>query len=111
MSCSTNVITIKKGDSFSRACRLLDDTDTPIDLTDYTIESQVRDSRDNLIATLTATKYNQTTNPGVFMLSAEDGTDSWPSANLGMDIVYTVDGIIQHTEDITVSVIRSKTHV
>lgn len=111
MSCATNILTIKRGDSFSRACRLLDDAGEPIDLTSYTIESQLRDSRDNLIATFTATKYNQTTDKGVFLLTAEDGTDDWPLARLEMDIVYKVSGNIQHTEDIIVSVVRSKTHV
>ncbi len=111
MSCSDNILTIKRGDSFSRACRLLDDSGSAIDLTDYTIESQIRDSRDTLIATFTTTKYNQVTNKGMFVITAEDGTDEWPLSRLEMDIVYTVGGIIQHTEDIIVNVVRSKTHV
>ena len=63
----------------------------PANLTQYTINSQLRDSSDNLVQTLVATKADQSSLPGVFVLTAPD-TSVFPLDLLRCDIQF-VEGV------------------
>lgn len=89
MSCldqSTTISPIKRGDSFNMSC-VYKENGVPANLTQYTINSQLRDSGDNLVQTLVATKADQTSLPGAFVLSAID-TSVFPIDLLRCDIQF-----------------------
>ena len=54
------------------------------DFTDYVVESQVRDPRGDLIATLTVTWINRAA--GIAMLSAPTNTSAWPQTKANMNV-------------------------
>ena len=106
MSCDTP-ITVKAGDTFSASAIYKDSSDNAIDLTDYTIESQVRDMQGNLLSSLTIVKLNQTTDKGKYTLSCD--TSSWPIASVQWDVKYTINGTVVHTDTQKISVVQSIT--
>lgn len=77
---------IKRGDSFNMACTYKENG-TPANLTQYTINSQLRDSGDNLVQALLVTKADQSSLPGAFVLSAID-TSVFPIDLLRCDIQF-----------------------
>jgi len=67
-------VVVKRGDSLLLNCTRTD-AGTAVDLTGYTVSSQLRHpTTDELAATLTVTLSNQGTNPGEFVLSALPAT-------------------------------------
>lgn len=90
MSCldQTNptIAPIKRGDSFNMSC-IYKENGTPANLTQYTINSQLRDSGDNLVQALLVTKADQSSLPGAFVLSAID-TSVFPIDLLRCDIQF-----------------------
>lgn len=63
----------------------------------YTIRAQVRDSSDNLVQELSVTKADQTSNPGVFVLSA-GVISTWPIDLLRCDIQFAEGSTIRSTQ-------------
>jgi hypothetical protein len=97
----------KRGDTFILSCVYKQDgTPTSVEL--FTIRAQLRDSIGALVKELTVTKANQTTNAGVFTLSAGI-TTSWPLDLLRADIQFTEAGTIRSTQTIEVEVIEGIT--
>ena len=75
---------VKRGDTFNLSC-VYKEQGVPANLTQYTINSQLRDSGDNLVQTLVVTKADQSSLPGAFVLSAID-TSVFPIDLLRCDI-------------------------
>jgi hypothetical protein len=100
---------IKRGDTFTLACTYKQNG-VAFDVTLFTIRSQVRDSSGALVEELTATKANQTTNPGVFVLSAADPMD-WPVDVLSCDIQFSdSEGDVRSTQPFQIPVVEDVTH-
>lgn len=83
----------KRGDDWSLV-GVYKENDVGVDITNYTIRSQLRDANMSLVCELTVTKSNQITTPGGFVLSIPAGTDTsiWPTGNLQSDIEFVPPG-------------------
>lgn len=77
---------IKRGDTFNMSC-VYKENGVPANLSQYTINSQLRDSSDNLVQTLVTTIADQSSLPGAFVLSAID-TSVFPIDLLRCDIQF-----------------------
>ena len=101
----------KRGDTLSLTCTWKDPTGTAIDLTGYTVESQVRAVNfvDNLLVTVT-----DATN-GQFTISATaTSTANWPSTNsaasrLFCDVQFTTGSVVVSTETFQIVVLEDIT--
>ena len=111
MTCETipvSIPPIKRGDSFVLACTYKQNG-VAHDVTDYNIRSQVRDSTGALVEELTATKANQTTSPGVFVLSAA-APNEWPVDVLSCDIQFSdSEDVVRSTQTFKIPVIEDVT--
>lgn len=98
---------IKQGDTFQlNGIYKIDGVATSLTL--YTITSQVRDARDNLIASLSVTK--DPSNTGHFSLSA--GEIDWKAATYYCDIQFIDnDDFVRSSETFLIPVIKEITHV
>lgn len=99
----------KRGDTFLWAASLKETRTGPaIDISDWTIKSQIRDAEDVLVSDLEVTITDGPN--GQYRLYKED-TASWPSDNCFMDIEYRDDGgFIRSTETIGVRVVKDVTY-
>lgn len=109
MSCDYEVVTQKRGDTFYVEATYCADGTNATNLTDYTINSQVRDMQGELVSSLTVTKAasQSTTGKGKFTLQAS--TSDWPIATLIWDIEYIINGVTQSTETIKIKVVQDVT--
>lgn len=111
MTCETitpMISPVKRGDTFTLACTYKQNG-VAVNVTDFNIRSQVRDSSGALVEELTATKANQTTNPGVFVLSAADPMN-WPVDVLSCDIQFSdSDDVVRSTQTFQIPVIEDVT--
>lgn len=112
MSCldtlPATIAPIKRGDSFYLAC-VYKQNNVATDVDQYTIRAQVRDSSDNLVQELIVQKANQTTNPGVFVLSAGIISD-WPIDLLRCDIQFSEEQTVRSTQTFMIPVEEDVTH-
>ena len=112
MTCETiipMISPVKIGDSFTMAC-VYKQNDTPVNVSDFIIRSQIRDSLTVLVVELTVTKANQITNPGVFILSIA-GVIDWPIDILFCDIQFSdSENIIRSTQTFLIPVVEDITH-
>jgi hypothetical protein len=110
MTCQTiapQIQPIKRGDSFLMAC-VYKVGGAPADVTNYAIRSQVRDSSDNLVQELTVTKADQTTDKGVFVLSA-GVIAAWPIDLLRCDIEFSEEATVRSTQTFMIPVVEDVT--
>lgn len=93
----------KRGDTFSLSSSV-ENEGVAVDITGWTIESQVRQSDDTLVQALTVTITDAVN--GLFTISATAlQTESWPIASLLCDIEFTEpSGEVNSTETFTISV-------
>lgn len=94
------MLRFKRGDSVQWPTSYTVDG-VPVDLTDYTITSQVRTRKGELVVSFTITKSDQTLHPGEYLLSLTSEVSS--TATVGVheqDIQYSVGGVVQSTETI-----------
>lgn len=99
---------IKRGDTFTLACTYKQNG-VATSVTDFNIRSQVRDSTGALVEELTATKANQATSPGVFVLAAADPMD-WPVDILSCDIQFSdSDDVVRSTQTFQIPVVEDVT--
>lgn len=100
------ITNFKRGDTFSLAC-VYKVNGVATSVADFDIDSQLRDTKDNLIQTLTVTK---TADVGSFIVaaSATDTTD-WPISVLKCDLQFSEDGIVRSTETFNVVVVNEIT--
>jgi len=101
----------KRGDTFSLTCTWTDSLGAAIDLTGYTVESQVRAV--SFVDTLTTTITDVTN--GVFTLTATaTATADWPvtdslSSKLFCDIQFTKGTTVTSTETFQIVVVEDIT--
>lgn len=93
---------IKRGDSFNLSC-VYKENGVPTNLNGYTINSQLRDSSDNLVQELIATKADQSSLPGAFVLSAIDSS-VFPIDQLRCDIQFIEGTTTRSTQTFYVSI-------
>jgi len=99
-------VQIRRGDTLLLQLTVLADDGVPIDLTNLTLASQVRDAQDNLVATLSVVASTVT---GVATIT-QRGTALWPVGTLRADIkAITTGGVIVHSETFGIRVQRSVT--
>lgn len=92
----------KRGDTFKLSVLLTDSNGDAVDITGYTIESQIRQPTGELISSLTATITDAT--GGAFELEDTD-TQEWPIGCQFQDIQYTdTGGDVNSTQTIKVDV-------
>ena len=98
----------KRGDTFSLSSSV-ENSGVAVDITGWTISSQVRKADDTLVEDLTVTIDDAL--GGLFTLSATAlATESWPVENLYCDIEFTeAGGDVNSTETFIISVQRDIT--
>jgi len=102
-----NQIAIKRGETLLLECTVANPDGSPLDLTGWTIASQIRDGHDALIATLTVDLHAPAA--GQYRLRCNP-TAAWPIGRAYMDIAYNdVGGRAITTETLTISVDREVT--
>jgi hypothetical protein len=101
-------ITHKRGDTFELSCTL-ENEGSSVDITNFTITSQIRQSDDTLLQALTVAKTDAAN--GAFTLSATAAeTETWAAANYECDIEF-VDGggEVNSSQTFTISVLKDIT--
>lgn len=102
---------IKQGDTFTLACAYKENG-VAVNITDFTIRAQLRDSTGDLILELPVSKANQTTNPGVFVLGSNTPpSPPFPIDELSCDIQFSdADDVVRSTQTFNVPVVEDVTH-
>ena len=103
--CDPTVPTIppfKRGDTFNLSC-VYKEQGVPANLTQYTINSQLRDSSGNLVQALIPTKADQSSLPGAFVLTAPDSS-VFPIDLLTCDIQFIEGETVRSTQTFYVPV-------
>jgi len=101
-------ITHKRGDTFELSCNL-ENEGADVDITNFTITSQIRQQDDTLLQALTVTKTDAAN--GLFTLSATaTQTEAWEPANYDCDIEF-IDGSgdVYSSQTFTVTVVKDIT--
>jgi len=101
-------ITHKRGDTFELSCTL-ENQGVAVDITNFTITSQLRLPDDTLLQALTVTKTDATA--GQFTLSATaTETETWGVANYECDIEFIeAGGEVNSSQTFVISVIKDIT--
>ena len=101
-------ITHKRGDTFELSATL-ENSGNPVDITNFTITSQVRDVADALLQALTVTVTDA--NAGAFTVSATPAqTETWSVKTYVCDIEFVeVGGEVNSTETFQINVIKDIT--
>lgn len=114
MSCTSNTKPyIKIGDSFDVPIQLIDTTTGEgVEITnDMSLESKIVDLTGNVIATPTITSYpNQVVDTGFLLISVDSTvTATWNVGKAKMDIKFTLDGSVRHSQDFSFYIIEAIT--
>lgn len=97
----------KRGDTFNALCTLRDAANQPVDLTGWTIRSQVRNASGGLIDTFDIVTVNAAA--GQFRLF-KSTTPGWVAGTLYSDIEYTnPDGHVVSTSTFEINCIKDQT--
>lgn len=101
-------VTHKRGDTFELSCTLENDG-VAVDITNFTITSQVRTVDDALLQALTVTKTDAVA--GAFALSATSlQTETWVPATYEADIEFIEGGgEVNSSQTFTIAVIKDIT--
>jgi hypothetical protein len=104
----------KRGDSFNLSGTVTDADDLPVDLTGYTITSQLRSQTGALIQTFTVTVTDAAN--GLYTISApatgtapNTGTDIWPIGTAKFDVQFAVGAEVTSSETVTLKVVEDYT--
>lgn len=100
----------KTGDTYALACTYKVN-DAAVDLTGYTIASQLRSDTYVLISDTTVEiDADQVANAGKFTITASPAdTSSWPTGNHLIDIEVSLGGVKKSSETVTQPVVRDVT--
>lgn len=102
-------ISHKRGDTLTLAVSWVVDG-VPVDLSSYTVVSQVRTPSDRLILALTVALANQSTNPGQFVISATAvQTADWSVGQLICDIEFRSGAVVVSSETFAFDVVKDVT--
>jgi hypothetical protein len=110
MSCNDNSkITLKRGATLSWLLTYADSDGAAINLNSYTITSQIKTLSGVLVANLTPTLLNQTTDTGKFTLTYIGDTIDLPVGSLVFDVRFVTGGVVTYTQSATLSVVNGVT--
>lgn len=103
-------ITHKRGDTFELSCTL-ENEGVAVDITNFTITSQIRATDDTLLQALTVTKTDSAA--GAFTLTATAAqTEAWGPATYDADIEFIEGGgEVNSSQTFTIAVIKDITRV
>lgn len=102
----------KRGATLSYGGAITDDAGDAVDLTGYTVTSEVRSADRELVSTADITLADQGTSPGVFTVevSAADTADWTAGARLLFDVrVQSASARVDYTETIAIDVVERQT--
>lgn len=100
-------ITHKRGDTFVLSCTL-ENEGNPVDITSFTITSQIRDTLDAVLQSLTVTVTDAAA--GAFDLSATAAqTETWGVQSYLCDIEFVDGGEVNSSETFTINVLKDIT--
>ena len=102
----TQMVSIKQGATFGFTGVATDSTNA-VDLTGYTLKSQVRDRDGGLVDTLSTTIVSAVN--GTFTVVASTGTLAYPIGTLELDIRLTHSTAVEFSETILLNVTPSVT--
>lgn len=101
---------IKRGATFEAACTHRDAAGAAVNLTGWTLTSQVRTQGGRLVGDLTVTLADQVADPGSFTVRAEAAaTAAWPLDVLIWDIRFDAPTGVVFTETVELEVLRQVT--
>ena len=114
MTCETypsKLSPVKQGDTFTLGCTYRENG-IAVDITNFTIRAQLRDSTGDLVLELPVAKANQTTNPGVFVLGANTPPNpAFPIDELQCDIQFSdSEDVVRSTQTFFVPIVEDVTH-
>ncbi len=98
-------IRLKRGGALRLQMAFQDDQSQPIDLTNVTLTSQVRDAADTLIAALPVVR---TAALGIATVEVAD-TSAWPAGRLRADIRAVIEGVTVLSDTFAIVVGRAVT--
>lgn len=102
--------THKRGDTF-QLLSSVENEGVAVDITNYTIASQARDSDDTVLQTFTVTKTDAAN--GIFTITATAAqTELWAPDRYSVDIEFTAaSGEVSSTETFTLNVVADITRI
>lgn len=95
----------KRGDTFFLSVTYKVD-ETPSDISEMTISSQIRSSSGSLIDSMIVQKLEEI---GKFTLTSNVNTNTWPLGKVFCDIQFSEGGIVRSTESFGINVIEEVT--
>lgn len=102
------MITVKRGDTFKLNAAVTADG-AAVNITGWTITSQIRTGGGRLINTLTCAIVSGAAGTYTITESAAGVTATWPLEQLEMDIQYSASGTVISTETVKVDVVKDIT--
>lgn len=100
----------KRGDTFLLTLTFTDPSGNAEDLTLVTLRSQLRGTLHALVQEMSVNIADQTTSKGVATISADAVTTAfWSPGEYLLDVKRTDANGVQHTEDMTLTVIEAQT--
>lgn len=107
---SAGGFTFKRGTTFALTADFGDDEGVPVDLTGATLQAELRDSLDNLVATLVLVADPTVLGRAAITLPRGMSTAAWPLSQLRCDILVQWSATsVQQTETFVVDVIPAVT--
>lgn len=111
LTANVSVLSIKRGDSFKLVATYTDELGQPIDLTPYTITSQIRTPAYQIVSTLVTTKSTQSgATLGQYILDTQSGTGTWPVGDLLWDIQYDNGISTISTDTMNITILKDVTY-
>ena len=95
----------KIGTTFNPACVYYSAPNVPGDITNFDIESQIRNLSGTVIATLTVIKTNATQGQYTF----NENTNDWPVGIALWDMKFSYGGVQFYTQTITINLVQYQT--
>lgn len=108
MATTASLEPMKHGETFALSC-VYQEGDTPTDITGFSIRSQVRTLRDELIEELTVMVADQGEALGTFVLTSADPS-AWPTETLICDIRIADDAeSVRHSDTLLIPIAKEIT--
>jgi hypothetical protein len=105
---AVTVMEVKRGDTFSYAAAVTNGKKgPPINISGWTIRSQIRTTTDQLLVELSVEMTDSVN--GAYRLYYDGSTTAWPIGNANMDIEYTENGKVKSTDTVVIKIVKDIT--